>query len=137
MSRTPASYAMTVVRGSTWEEEFTYTDETTGAAIDLTGYSARMQVRSLTGEYGTTTATTLLLERTTTANPTELFFDTAAQGRLRIKIPPTVHTVLNPTNLRKVKYAYAIEIFVPAGASPEYVIPLVKGKVSVLGEVTR
>ena len=46
MSRTPASYSMQVVRGGTWEDEFTYTDED-GIAIDLTGYRARNQ--SLTG----------------------------------------------------------------------------------------
>lgn len=33
MSRTPASYSMQVVRGGTWEDEFTYTDED-GNAID-------------------------------------------------------------------------------------------------------
>lgn len=133
MSRTPASYSMTVVRGSTWEEEFTYTDDT-GAAIDLTGYAARMQVRPLAHQFGTTTSTTLLLELDTSGNG--LTFDTAPQGRLRLKVAPDVHAVLNPSNAKKAKYAYSIELFKPEGGG-EYVIPLVAGQVTVLGETTR
>ena len=64
MSRTPASYSMTWVRGSTAEDQFTYTDAA-GVPINLTGYSARMQVRTLAGQYGNTTATTLMLDMTT------------------------------------------------------------------------
>ncbi|NUS39402.1 MAG: hypothetical protein HOQ02_10320 [Lysobacter sp.] len=137
MSRTPASYVMPVVRGSTWEDEFTYTDAN-GAAVDLSGYKARMQVRDLAQEYGTTG--TPLLELTTDNNL--LVIDTPPGGtvrnRTRIVVPPTAHAVLNPTNARKAKYAYAIELYVPAvGVTPEYVIPLVRGKVVVQGEVTR
>ena len=51
MSRTPAQASLTVVRGATWEDEITYRDEA-GQAIDLTGYEARMQVRTLAGQYG-------------------------------------------------------------------------------------
>lgn len=133
MSRTPASYSMTAVRGSTWEEEFTYTDDD-GVAIDLTGYSARMQVRDLSGQFGTTTTTTLRLELDTDGNG--LTFDTAAEGRLRLKVAPDVHADLNPSNAKKAKYAYSIELFKTEGAG-EYVIPLVAGKVTVLGETTR
>lgn len=135
MSRTPANYSMTVVRGGTWEDEFTYTDPD-GNAIDLTGYSARMQVRALAGQYGTSTADTLVLELTT-ANGL-LYWDTAEEGKLRIRVPADDTLALNADNARKVKLAYSIELFQPAdGDTPEYVIPLVAGKVSVLGEVTR
>jgi hypothetical protein len=138
MSRTPANYAMPVVRGSTWEDEFTYTDDA-GAAVDLTGYKARMQVRTLDGEYGTTTTTTLLLELTT--DDGLLSIDTPAGGsvpnQIRIDVDPTTHNVLNPGNDKKVKYAYAVELYIPAGVDPEYVIPLVKGKLSVAGRGIR
>lgn len=134
MSRTPANYSMTWVRGATVEDEFTYTDAA-GAAIDLTGYEARMQVRTVAGQYGLTTATTLMLELTTANELLE--WDTAETGRLRIVVPPEDHADLNPTNLKRVKYVYALEVYIPAGVEPEYVIPLVQGNITVLGEITR
>lgn len=134
MSRTAATYSMTWTRGATIEDEFAYTDAN-GVAINLTGYEARMQVRTLAGQYGTTTTTTLLLELTT-ANGL-LVWDTAATGRLLIVVPPAGHANLNPDNAKKVRYAYSLELYVPAGVDPEYVIPLVCGKINVLGETTR
>lgn len=127
---------MTVVRGATWEDEFVYTDAV-GVVINLTGYGARLQVRTLAGRYGTTTTTTLLLELSTEGATPALVWDTAVAGRLVILCPPTVHTLLNPLNLKKVIYSYGIELFIPVGVAPEYVIPLVKGKLYVHGETTR
>lgn len=133
MSRTAASYSMTWTKGATVEEEFAYTDAD-GVAIDLTGYEARMQVRTVAGQYGTTTTTTLVMELTTADY---LRWDTAATGRLVLTIPPADQTDLNPLNAKKVKYVYAIEVYLPAGADPEYVIPLVGGTITVKGEITR
>ena len=135
MSRTPAKYSISVVRGSTWEEEFIYTNAA-GAAIDLTGYEARMHVREPANTFGTTTTSTLLLTLTTTgANPL-LLWDTAANGRLTLHARPDQHAALNPNNLKKAKYSYSIEVYKPEGAG-EYVIPLVTGSITVSGEVTR
>lgn len=139
MSRTPASYSMTVVRGSTWEDEISYTDEA-GEPIDLTGYEARMQVRTPTGQYGTSTTDSLLLELTTENGL--LVIDTPDGGtvpnRVRIEVAPTDHAALNPDNAKAVKYVYSLELFIPAeGETPEYVVPLVAGSVSVRGETTR
>ena len=136
MSRTPASYDMTVVRGATWEDEFTYTDEN-GAAIDLTGYEARMQVRTAGGQFGTTTAETLVMELTTDGADPHLSWDTAAQGRLRITVAAADTIALNADNARKVGLVYGLEVYLPAGAAPEYVLPFVQGRLSVLGEVVR
>jgi hypothetical protein len=137
MSRTAAKYNMTVVRGSTWEDEFTYTDDA-GVAIDLTGYEARLQVRSAAGQYGTSTTDTLILELSTTGADPQLLWDTAAQGRLRIRVEAEDTAVLNPTNVAKARLVYALEIYQPpAGADPEYVIPFVQGRLSVLGETVR
>ncbi len=136
MSRTPALYSMQVTRGSTWEDEFVYTDAN-GDEIDLTGYEARMQVRTMAGRYGETTTSTLLLDIGTTGMDPSMLWDTAADGRLLIKCPPDVHTTLNPTNVRRIAYSYSIEIYLPAGADPEYVIPLVKGLIYSYGETTR
>lgn len=134
MSRTPASYAMTVQRGATWEDEFTYTDDD-GQAIDLTGYEARMQVRTLATRYGTS-STGLMLELSTTGASPLLVWDTAATGRLRIVARPDQHAALNAGNARKAKYAYAIELYKPDGGG-EYVLPLVEGTLTVRGEVAR
>lgn len=134
MSRTPASYGLQVVRGATWEDTFDYADDA-GVPIDLTGYSARMQVRTMAGQYGTSTDDTLVLELTT-ANGM-LSIDDPTDGRVTLKVPAEDTLALNPGNVRKARLAYSLELFMPAGASPEYVIPLVRGTISVQGETTR
>lgn len=136
MSRTAASYSMTWTRGATAEEKFDYTDSS-GAPINLTGYSARMQIRTLAGQYGTTSTTTLLLELTTENGM--LFWDTAAVGTLRLKVGEIDTIALNPSNAKKLKLAYSIEVYKPetAPATGNYVIPLIGGKITVLGETTR
>lgn len=135
MSRTPASYSMQVVRGATWEDEFSYKDAN-GAPIDLTGYEARMQIRTLAGQYGLSTADTLVMELTTAGADGRLIWDTAATGRVRILVSAADTLLLNPDNRKKVKLVYALEFYRPAPA-PEYVLPVVAGKVSVRGETTR
>lgn len=131
MSRTAANAPLTVTRGADWEDEFTYVDDA-GVAVDLTGYSARLQIRTVAGEYGTTTTTTLMLELTTAAGE-GLEWDTAATGRLLINLAAADHAVLNPNNERKVVYVYALEVYVPAGVDPIYIIPLARGRVNVKG----
>lgn len=138
MSRTAASYSMTVTRGATWEDSFDYADAD-GNPVDLSNYEARMQVRTLAGEFGATTTTTLLLELTTQNDL--LAIQTPPGGtvpsRIAITVPPEDHAALNPDNAKKVKYAYGIELYIPQGANPEYVIPLADGKVTVKGERVR
>lgn len=137
MSRTAASYSMQVTRGATWEDEFTYTEDDEVTPIDLTGYEARMQVRTLRGAYGLSTTDTLLMELLTTGEAPKLAWDSAADGRLRIRVAAADTVALNPDNLKRVKLAYSLELYLPAGSEPEYVIPLVQGSISVAGEVTR
>lgn len=134
MSRTPARATLSVVRGSTWEDDFTYTDSD-GVAIDLTGYEARLQVWDTEEAYGT--AGTPVLSFTTVADPDELYFHDTDVGKLCIKVSPADHTDLNPDNAEQEEYTYGIEIYIPAGADPEYVIPLVVGRLKVKGEVVR
>lgn len=137
MSRTPASYSMSVTRGSTWEDEFTYTEDDEVTPIDLTGYEARMQVRTLRGAYGLSTADTLMMELRTDGLAPKLFWDTAPNGRLRIRVAAADTVALNPDNLKRVKLAYSLELYLPESTEPEYVIPLVQGSITVAGEVTR
>lgn len=134
MSRTPASYSMQVVRGATWEDEFTYTD-VDGEPIDLTGYEARMQVRKPEGQFGTTTTTTLVKELTTGNGL--LTIPDPTNGQVLLKVDAIDTVPLNPDNLKKTKLVYSLELYIPEAVDPEYVIPLVRGSIAVQGETTR
>lgn len=134
MSRTPATYTMTVVRGSSWQDDFVYMGSD-GAPIDCTGLEARMQVRALADRYGISGKPPVLELTTTGANPL-LAWDTAADGRLVIDARPDQHAELNPQNLKKAKYAYSVELYRQA-QDGEYVVPFIGGVITVLGEVTR
>lgn len=138
MSRTAASYSMTVTRGATWEDEWDYNDAD-GNPVDLSNYEARMHVRTLAGEFGITTTTTLMLELTTLNGLLEIQTPPGGSvpSRVAIAVPPVDHVDLNPTNLRLVKYAYGIELYIPEGDDPEYVIPLSDGKITVKGRRVR
>lgn len=127
MSRTPASFSLPVVRGTTWEDSFDYRDAD-GVAIDLTGYEARMQVRTLAGRFGTTTSTTLLLSLSTTGVDPLLVWDTADIGRVRVYALPAAHADLNPDNAKKVKYAYWLEFY-----DGDHVLPVVNGTLTARG----
>ena len=64
MSRTPGNFSLPIVRGATWEDEFIYKDAA-GVVVNLTGYHARMQIRTIVGQFGITTTTSLLLALST------------------------------------------------------------------------
>ena len=134
MSRTPASFSLQVVRGATWEDDFQYQDDS-GVPFDLTGYEARMQVRTEAGRYGLSTAETLVLELSTT--DMGLTIPEPLEGRVVLLVEATNTVMLNPDNLKKTKLAYSLELYRPGGQGLEYVIPLVEGSISVKGEVTR
>lgn len=135
MSRTPAKYNLRVVRNGTWSDFFDYVDNT-GAPVDLTGYQARLQVRTEQGAFGLSTTDTLLLELST-ANG-KLAIVTPPNGTVpnRVNIPdltPADFATLNPNNDERVDYPYGLELFKPAGVDPLYVIPLVHGRCRVDG----
>ncbi|WP_243350872.1 hypothetical protein [Stenotrophomonas acidaminiphila] len=134
MARTPASFNLQVVRGATWEDDFEYQDED-GQPFDLAGYEARMQVRTLDGRFGLTDAETLVMELTTGNG--RLSIPDPGDGRVVLLVSAVDTEMLNPSNERKVKLAYSVELYRPVGADQEYVIPLVEGSLSVRGEVTR
>lgn len=135
MSRTPAQASLTVVRGATWEDELVYRDEN-GVAIDLTGYEARMQVHTLAGQYGAA-ITSKLLELT--SDNGLLTIDTptgeSVPCRVLIRLDPADHAMLNPANIKRDKYAWAMELVLPG--APDYVIPLATGKLTVQGNTYR
>lgn len=142
MSRTPASYSMPVVRGQTWEDWLDYIEEEDGSPIDLTGYQARMQIRALEHRYGTTTVATLVLELTTPEGNGLLTIETPPGGtvpnRVRITASASEYATLNPGNEKKVKYAYALEVYRPAaGGNPRYSLPLASGAIDANGWLIR
>lgn len=134
MSRTPASFNLHVVRGATWEDDFEYQEED-GQPFDLAGYEARMQIRTLDGRFGLSEAETLVMELTTGNG--RLSIPDPGDGRVVLLVSAADTEMLNPSNERKVKLAYSVELYRPVGADSEYVIPLVEGSISVRGEVTR
>lgn len=140
MSRVPVSYSMTVQRGATWEQDFFYTEDDGVTPIDLAGFEARMQIRQPSGRYGLTTTESLVLELNSTgANPLiELFTPDSGTVRngIRIRVSAAGTVVLNPSNAKKVKHVYGLELYRPLPA-PEYVIPLFEGSMTVRGEVVR
>ena len=133
MSRSAASFSLTVTRGSTWEDEFLYVDED-GQPYDLTDFDARMQVRLPDGRYGTSTSATLVMELTT-ANG-RLIIDTPDGGtvpnRVRIVVDAADTSDLNPLNDRRARLVYGVEL-----VRDDYILPLVNGNITVLGEVVR
>lgn len=139
MSRLPSSINLQVQRGATWEDSITYTDDAE-EGIDLTGYNVRMQVRSSAGRFGTTTATTLLLELSSAGGSPKLSVDTPAGQtvpcRVNIDVDiTTLNAALNTTNARRAVYFYALEAY--DGSSPAHVLPIAHGRVTVRGETTR
>lgn len=140
MSRTPSNSAVDVVTGSTWEDYWDYYDPD-GNPIDLDGYEARLQVRTEEGMYGTTTADTLLFEAATNDVTPKLFIEAISpsliKNRVRIKAEVDDVAPFNPDNERRVRCGYGIELFIPAGADPEYVIPYARGPVIVHGDPVR
>ena len=141
MSRTPSNSPIDVVTGATWDDYFDYFEDDGVTPIDLTGYEARMQVRTEAGIYGTTTTTTLLLELLSTGATPRLFIEVPPEGtvknRVRIRVDVDDHRVLNPANVKRIRRPYGIELYIPAGAEPEFVLPYAEGWCNVSGERVR
>lgn len=112
-------YNMTIEQGSTFKLSLVYKNHL-NAIVDLTGYSARMQIRS------TLSASTKLFE-VTTDTPEQLWIVPSA-GQINIKIPHTSTSALAPSIA-----VYDLEI----ESSEGEVIKLIKGRCRIEGEVTR
>ena len=118
----PDPISITVPLRTTWEERWELMDEH-GDPLDLTDYQFRMQVRDKATR-------ALLLEVETEGSYATIDLLT---GAINIVVPAEAVDGLSPDNL-KVKGVFDAEIYIP-GAS-EYVIPVLKGSVSLLPRVT-
>jgi len=112
------NYSFTIDQGADWYLNITYKDST-GAAINLTGYTAAMQFRL------TVSSATAAISLTQASGITI----TGATGNLAIRATAAQTATL----LDSEKYDYDLEITSPAGV----VTRLIQGVASVSPQVTR
>lgn len=128
------SSALSIRRGNTWVVSFQYTEDDEVTPVDLTGYEARMQIRTLDTMYGEQDPDDgLIAAYATTGVAPKLVWDTASIGKVVLTVPAADTDVLNPDNVAKVRYAYGVEAYTAGGV----VIQLATGKLTVRGEVVR
>lgn len=113
-----ADYNIIVEQGATFQLNITWKDEA-GVVIDITGYTARMQVRA------TKAATTVLLAATTENGYITLG---GVAGTVAISVPASVTAALS-----FVRAVYDLELISSTGI----VTRLVQGGVCLSKEVTR
>ncbi len=106
-----------IPQGATYSHEFDYVNSA-GSPINITGYSARMQIRASISD-----ATTLYV-----SDPSH-FTISGAAGKVTLNIPASITTVWTFS-----RGVYDIELYTSGDTT---VIRLVKGKVKVDPEVTR
>lgn len=111
-------YNFKLEQGATFVREFTYKDGE-GVAINITGYSARMQFRPYRE------SSTLLIEATTVNG--KIVLDGAA-GKLTLTLTPS-----DTNNLTERKAVYDLEIQSAGGV----VTRLLEGAVEISKQVTR
>lgn len=142
MARSFGDYSPVVPLDTTWEESIALTDQN-GAPINLTGYAARAQLRSvLPVSVAGIPTTTPLLELTTTAYYgtlpawpvyAGLSIPTPANGVILLAVPSASYSaVVSPTNA-KVKLYWDVKL---VNQSTGYTIPVVAGKTTFLPAVT-
>jgi hypothetical protein len=125
------NYNFVINRGSTKVITVEYTDAT-GSIKDLTGYSARMQLRP---EPNSSTISLSLSSTGSTANKSTITITTTS-GSMDLYI-----SAADTTNLTKDLYFYDLEIFTAQDpytkTDPEYVVRLLEGTITTKYNVTR
>jgi hypothetical protein len=119
MMQEPARYDMTIYQGADFERVLTWSLGEPAALVDLSGYSARMQLR-------TYTASPEVVAELTTSNGRISLGGTA--GTIALNLTAAQTETLTPN-----QYAYDLEVIAPDG----FVTRLVEGFVNVDPEVTR
>lgn len=114
---TAGIYNATIDQGATWSVVITYKDST-GAAINLTGYTAAMQIRQ---QYNSTDADLTL------TSPSNGIVITPLTGVVTVTI-----TAAQTFTLAEGYYVYDIEL-----TSGTYKDRLIQGQLTVAPEVTR
>lgn len=118
----PASLDLTVYKGSTYSKLIQWKTGDPATPVDLTGCTARMQIRKRVND-------TEILETLTTENG-KLTIYNAAEGRIRIDIPAATSTAYAFTS-----GVYDLEIVYPSPSTTVYRI--LQGCFAAIPEVTR
>lgn len=113
----PGKYNMVCPQGSTFSQQLTYSID--DEVVDLTGYSARMQVREKHA------STTKILDITTQNGGISI---SGPQGNILLNINASSTSELKPK-----EYVYDLEIV----SSSNFVTRILEGKFIVTPEVTR
>lgn len=118
----PAELDLTIYKGSTYSKSFQWKTGNPAVAVDLTGCTARMQVRQRAND--STILTTLTTENGLLSiyNPVE--------GRFRIDIPASISTGYSFTS-----GVYDLEIVYPLPNTTVYRV--LQGAFTAVSEVTR
>lgn len=117
------TYSWAINQGSTINKLFEYRESDGTTPIDLTGYSARMQIRTRID------AVDIELELST--SNAGITIPTPTSGQLYVHMTSTQTAALDPRG-----YVYDIELYYLDGAE-EIVTRLIEGALTVRGEVTR
>lgn len=115
----PARYDMTIFQGADFERVLTWSLGEPSVLVNLTGYSARMQLRTYTE------SADVVLELTTANGRISLG---GAAGTIELNLGATETEALAAN-----QYAYDLEVVSPSG----FVTRLLEGFVNVDPEVTR
>jgi len=114
-----AQHDFLIEQGATFKTTLTYTDNT-GTAIDLTGYSARMQARANVSDVSPVINLSV---------GSGIAFTNPTSGQFDIEMTASETAALNAGQVLK----YDLELESPAGV----VIRLLRGTITVDAEVTR
>lgn len=129
----PGKYNFKIQRGADFTRDFVKKIKATGVAVDLTGLKTRAQFRTLAGEDGVTTTTTLILNL---ANAAGMSIPApATNGVTRMVLTNAQTALLCPTN-KDIKLAYGIEHY-DDSVNPEIVTPFLQGHITIESEVVR
>lgn len=123
MARTFGPLSITLPLRTTWDETWQMLQTDAGPPVDLTGYSARMFLLQV--EDGEPVAGALPIVYTSEGLTPELTID-PLDGRIDLRVEAVDTVLLSPGNVDRM-FAFEIELYIPAGAAPEYVMPLFKG----------
>jgi hypothetical protein len=104
----------------------------TGDPVDLTGLKVRAQIRTVAGEFGTTTSTTLLLDL---PNGSGISISDPTDGKITLTLTTAQTIALCPANV-VTKVSYGIELY-DDGVSPNIVTPFLQGFIKLRPEVVR
>lgn len=123
MARTFSPLSITLPLRTTWEESWQLLQSESGPPVDLTGYKARMFLKQYEDGEPVVGAAAVTFLSTGVAPKLTV---TPLDGRIDLKVAAVDVAALSSDNVTRT-FAFEVELFVPAGLEPEYVVPLFKG----------